>query len=281
MRGGYQGLMIKKTKHNMFNKPFFPMRDFRIFFFKVGNGHCSYVEFPNGENALIDLKVSKESNDENVIEILNNAKIHEINHLIITHPHQDHIGGLSELMRNFSVREFIFSPIYFEPDPIYDDWNIYELMKKGKHCNRASEVKKGWFTTVGDCTIHYLAPYPDLLKSQPEKINNNGLVLKINATGHNIIIPGDIETDGWEYINDGDLKNTSLLLASHHGNNSGYNLNKLKIMNPGFVVISAGPKTEYDADQKYRNNSRNGVFTTRMKRIVATIDKNDHNLRIT
>lgn len=209
------------------------------------------------------------------------AHITKINYLIITHPHRDHIGGLAELVKTFTVGEFIHSPVYFKPDPIYDDWNIYELMKRGGHCNHSSQVKKTWYTPIGDCKIDYLAPCDELLRSQPENINSNGLLLKITAFGHKIIIPGDMETEGWEIINNGDISNTSLLLASHHGNNSGYHLEKVKAMNPAIVVISTGQKTEHDADRKYRDHARNGVYTTREKSVVATVNINDHYMRIT
>jgi len=247
-----------------------------IFFFKVGNGHCSYVEFPNGKNGLIDVKVSTENNDDNIVEILKKAKkISRIDYLFVTHPHRDHIGGLKELVANFNIGTFIYSPIYFKPSPVYEDWNIYEEMKQGYYCKEAHAAKQGQYIVIGNCKINFLAPFDDLLENQPENVNNNGLLLRITCRGHRIIIPGDIEEDGWNLVNDQDIKNTALLLASHHGNNSGYNLQKIKVMNLAFVVISTGLKTEHDADQKYRNQVRKGVYTTRQKRVVAKIDQNN------
>jgi len=145
-------------------------------------------------------------------------------------------------------------------------------MKQGNHCTEKYEVKNGWYTEIGDCRIDYLAPVNYLLQNQSDNVNNNGLLLKITCRGHQIIIPGDIEEDAWEYINDSDIEGTTLLLASHHGNNSGYNLEKIRKMNLAFVVISTGFKTEHDADKKYRNQVEKNVYTTRTKRIVAKID---------
>ena len=252
------------------------MRDFKIFFFKVGNGHCSYIEFPNSQNGLIDVKVSKERNDDNVIDILKSANISNIDYLFITHPHQDHIGGLSELVKNFKIGTFIYSPIYFKPNPIYDDWTTYEQMKRGYYCSQKYEVTEGWKTQVDKETrIDYLAPIKYLLANQPDNVNNNGLLLKINCRGHNILLPGDIEEDGWEYIKDDYIKGITLLLAAHHGNNSGFNLNKIRTMNLALSVISAGEKTEYDADAKYKRQVRKNVYTTRQNRIVAKIDESN------
>ncbi len=251
------------------------MRDFRIFFFKVGNGHCSYIEFPNKTNALVDVKVCDEEDGlENVVEVLQKAKISKIDRLIITHPHRDHIGGLSEIVGNFMIDKFLYSPVEFTPDPIYDDWEIYEDLKSGLYCNEAIEVKEGWYSTIGNTRIDYLAPIKVFLENRPDEINNNSLVLRITTRGHKIIIPGDMEENGWNFVSDSDIKNITLLLAPHHGNKGGYNQAKMKKMNPAFVVISAGSKTEHDADERYRNIARK-VYTTRQKRIVAKIDSDN------
>jgi competence protein ComEC len=248
------------------------MRDFKIFFYKVGNGHCSYIEFPNGKNAIVDLYVSDENEQDNIIERLKAAKIDKIDYLILTHPHRDHIQGLARLKDAFKIGQFICSPIKFKPDPVYDDWEVYEEMKRGEYCEGAYEVTEGWYTEVGDTRIDYIAPLKKLLRDYPNNINNNGLVLRINSRGHIIIIPGDMETAGWSYIDNEKIKDSTLLLASHHGNKSGYHSEKTKKKDPAFIVISAGKKTEHDADNRYGIHARKGLYTTRKGRIIAKID---------
>jgi len=248
------------------------MRDFKIFFFKVGNGHCSYVEFPNNSNAIIDLKVCKEDGYDNIVSILEEANIRTIDRLIITHPHQDHIGGLCDFVDKFKITTFIHSPVNFTPDPVTLDWDTYEDMRLGEHCEKVFEVKKGWNSKIGDTRIDYLSPNDIMLKEFSDEVNNNSLLLRITCRGHKILIPGDIEDDGWDWISDSEISGTSLLLASHHGNKSGYNLEKIKKMNLAFVVISAGSKTDHDADSRYRNQARRGVHTTRNGTVVAKIN---------
>ena len=66
------------------------------------------------------------------------------------------------------------------------------------------------------------------------------------------MICGDTEEAGWKGVPDWQIKDTTLLLASHHGNKSGYHLPKIQVMAPKYVVISAGEKTEADADNRYK-----------------------------
>ncbi len=248
------------------------MGDCKLFFFRVGNGHCTYIEFPNGENGLIDVKVSHENDNDNIITVFEKAGIKRIDNLFITHPHRDHITGLKDLINKFKVDNFYFSPVGFRPDPVHDDWLVYEEMKNAQHCAHSFKVMQNACTTVGDdVQIDYLAPTVGSLFYN-KNVNDNGLVLRIYCRGHKIVIPGDIETDGWENVDDNMLRDITLLLASHHGNNSGFNRNKIRTMNPAFIVISSGPKTEHDADEKYKRIARKKVYTTRMKRIVARID---------
>ena len=251
------------------------MRDFRIFFYKVGDGHCSFIKFPNEANVLVDVKISDDDDLDNILERFKKANINKLDKLIITHPHQDHITGLTQLVNNFEIDRFIYSPVEFEPYPIYEDWETYEDMKSGDYCNEAIEVMEGWNSKIGDARIDYLAPNKVFLENCPDDVNNNGLVLRIKCRGHKIIIPGDIEEEGWEFINDDDIKNISLLFAPHHGNKSGFNSKKMKEMNPAFVVISTGPKTEYDADERYRNIARRKIYTTRQKKVVVKIDQDN------
>jgi competence protein ComEC len=87
-----------------------------------------------------------------------------------------------------------------------------------------------------------------------------------------VLICGDTGEEAWTFVKDEDIRNIDLLLASHHGNNSGYYQPKVSVMAPKYVVISAGPGTPNDADQKYKRYARLGVYTTRTERIVATCD---------
>jgi len=242
----------------------------RFFFFRIGNGHCTYIEFPNGERGFVDLNRKPPDQGEDPLRIVWNAGIRRIDHLFITHPHRDHIAGFKALFDSFAIGNFYFSGVPFRPDPVYDDWVVYED-KKRTFPNKY-QVGAGWYTSVGQVRIDYLLPPANLLSDTEDDVNNNSLLIKLTYGATRILICGDTGEDGWIRVSDADIASLDLLLASHHGNDSGYYQPKVSVMNPKYVVISAGPGTPHDADQKYRRYERVGVYTTRTSRVVATCD---------
>ncbi len=78
-----------------------------VHFIDVGQGDSTFVQFPNGETSLID-GGTRESRDR-VVNYLQDLGVERIDYLIATHPHEDHIGGLPEVIRNFSIGQ-IYMP---------------------------------------------------------------------------------------------------------------------------------------------------------------------------
>jgi competence protein ComEC len=242
----------------------------RFSFFQIGNGHCTYVEFPNGEVGFIDLNRKPSSEGEDPLQIVWDANVRRINHLFISHPHRDHITGFKALFDSFAVDWFYYSGIYFRPDPIYQDWQCYE--EKKRIFPRGYQIGAGWNTQVGNVRIDYLLPPANLLNGTRDDINNNSLLIRLTYGLTKILICGDSHQEAWQRVADADIADLDLLLVAHHGNDSGFYQPKVRAMNPKYVVISAGPGTPHDADQKFRYYARYDVYTTRTRRVVAACD---------
>ena len=173
---------------------------------------------------------------------------------------------MTELMKEITIQGFIYSPVNFTPDPVYDDWTSYERLKRLRQPTKSiiDHTIGGTFLNgllYGGVNVHYILPnftsFPSprsLLSPQKDiNINDRSLIVKLTYGKSKILICGDTEEEGWNKIADSKIKDTTLLLASHHGNNSGYCLEKVKAMSPQYVVISAGvgdhengPKTNQD-----------------------------------
>jgi len=227
-----------------------------LYFLSVGNGHSTYIQFPNGQNALIDINTY--SGKHNPVQLMKNVGIKSLDYLIITHPHRDHISGFAELVKNIAIRSFTWSPVDFTPDPIYDDWQAYENLKASLRYSTRSIIEHtigGTFLNgllYGGVNVTYILPPNHTLLADADNVNDRSLIIRLTYGNNKILICGDTEETGWQKIPNYKIKDITLLLASHHGNNSGYCLEKLNMMSPKYVVISAGEKTEADADNKYR-----------------------------
>jgi len=263
-----------------------------LYFFSVGNGHCTLVVFPNGQIAIIDINTS--SGKHNPVSMLAASGVTSIDYLLITHPHRDHITGLTELVQKINIRGFIFSPAVFRPDPVYEDWQTYENIRTNVFLlwrpifghTVGGFLKKG--IQVGGVSVKYILPYSYFGPLQRTLgVNDMSLIIRLSYGANRILICGDTEEAGWKGVPDWQIKDTTLLLASHHGNKSGYHLPKIQVMAPQYVVISAGEKTEADADNRYKyhtdkwNNpffvailghTPKRLFTTRQSGVMVTFN---------
>jgi len=97
----------------------------RVSFIDVGQGDAILIEFNKGDKILID---GGEKNGK-ALTFLNNAKIKEIDKMLATHPHSDHIGGLVEILKNISVKS-VYTNEDIATTPIYEEF-LDVIEKKG------------------------------------------------------------------------------------------------------------------------------------------------------
>ncbi len=72
-----------------------------VMFVDVGQADCEIIKLPNGENMLIDAGNCSDADAiESYLKLMN---ITEINYIIATHPHEDHIGGMAEIIESYKT----------------------------------------------------------------------------------------------------------------------------------------------------------------------------------
>lgn len=200
-----------------------------------------------------------------------------LHRFILTHPDLDHMRGLRRLFEHVKVWNFWDTANErvcrtFMSDADRTDWLFYQSLRAGKvdgvtvmRPNRGSSARMYDHGADGDC-IDILAPTSELLgwANEAEKWNDLSLVLRLTYGGRSIILPGDAERWTWDdlvAVYGGRLRST-VLKASHHGRQSGFRLEAVKLISPQVTIASVGRKPDTDAHSHYKRQCTS-VWSTR------------------
>jgi beta-lactamase superfamily II metal-dependent hydrolase len=191
---------------------------------------------------------------------------------ISTHPHMDHLSGLNALRSEVGLTNAWVLPNAFtqDEDELSDeqkrDWTLYEQFRSGKsngsHIVAPSDGSQGDFWQQDG--IHILAPTGEMLRTA-KRHNEISYVLLVKHGATKVVLGGDAEQATWDHIVEEHadaIANVTVLKASHHGRDSGYHQEAVKLMSPKCTVVSVGKKPDSDASQKYRQYSQK-VLSTR------------------
>ena len=110
-----------------------------IYVVDVEGGNAVLFVPPSKESLLIDTGNSGDAavrDSSRILEAIKDAGLQQIDHLIITHWHGDHFGGLKELASKIPIREFIDHGPNAQPNQATDDFiktTYPQLYANAKH----------------------------------------------------------------------------------------------------------------------------------------------------
>src|SRR5450631_11471 len=84
-----------------------PAKTLDIYFIDTEGGLATLYVSPTGESLLIDTGNPGGRDTDRIMEAVHTAGIQQIDHLILTHYHVDHVGGLQELANRIPIKHFI------------------------------------------------------------------------------------------------------------------------------------------------------------------------------
>jgi len=205
---------------------------------------------------------------------------------ISTHPHMDHLSGFACLQEETGIDNAWILPNSYTQDQTKltdsqkQDWALYKSHRDETQnlfrVIRPYAGETGDFWTEDGITI--LAPTPELLNTANVNGNANAMsyVVLIKHGLSKVVLGGDAEKATWDYIVENwpeTISNCQLLKASHHGRDSGYHQQAVKLMNPTYTAVSVGKKPDTDASNKYRQYSTNVVSTRWHGTMVFDMDE--------
>ncbi|CCJ33880.1 MULTISPECIES: ComEC/Rec2 family competence protein [Caloramator] len=200
----------------------------------VGQGDCLLIKTPGDNYVMID---SGSQNEENKLKyFLNEYNIRRIDYVVATHPHEDHIGNMDYIIKNFDVKK-VYMPKVTSNTKSFE--NLMEAIEeRGLKINTA---KAGVNFQLDGVEFKFLAPN----RNYYEDLNNYSAVLMISYDQNKILLMGDAEKPSEdEIIKKFDVK-ADILKVGHHGSSSSTGSRFLNKVNPSYAVISCGKNNDY------------------------------------
>lgn len=208
-----------------------------IFFFNVGQADSSLIMY-NGKTILID--VGNISDGKEILKFLNAKGIQQIDYLIGTHIHEDHIGGMTDIINDFPVKK-IFMP-YNEKD----DSEFYNKVKKAiKSKDLLIEtLKETDELSLGENFVFKIL-YVD--NTEPSKANNASIVAQLTYEKQKYLFMGDAEKEVEnKLISKGLLEDVDVLKVGHHGSDTSTTENFINKVLPEISIISVQEGVKYE-----------------------------------
>jgi competence protein ComEC len=205
-----------------------------VHFIDVGQGDSILIETPDERYILID------GGDPNgmALNYLQVKGVKKLDLIIATHPHEDHIGGLVEVLNTIPVAKVITN------GEIYTTITYENFLDAISNAGAEySEVKSGDVVSVGSLSFFVLSPH----YIDTNNVNNNSIVLRLVYNNVSFLFMGDAEYEAESSImRSGVTLKSNIMKIGHHGSNTSSMNSFINIVHPAIAIYSAGFDNSYD-----------------------------------
>ncbi len=229
-----------------------------IDFLDVGQGDSALVTFPDGKTLLIDAGGRfkyRTNGDEDAesfepdVRAIGEAVVSEflwyrgysrIDHILATHADVDHIQGLTDVAKNFSIGSAVFSRMPMN-DP--DFAALVEVLRQGGIPIEVSA--RGDRLKFGDVTVEVIYP---IATNDPNAISDNdhSVVLRFVYGSRTFLLTGDIERQAeFTLLNNGGTLAADVVKVPHHGSRTSSTQEFTDATKANYAVISVGRNSPF------------------------------------
>lgn len=250
----------------------------KVYFFDVGQADSILVMNKN-QTMLID--AGNNEDGEILVENLRTLGITKIDYLIGTHPHEDHIGGLDNIIKNFEIGT-IYMPKVQANTKTFED--VLDAVAEKNLSITTPKINNTFFVGESKCKILSV-------ENNSKDLNSCSIVIQMKFDALSYLFMGDAEeavektileefnnVNNNTYISEDESIKANILKVGHHGSNTSSSENFLKAVAPEIAVISVGIDNSYGHPNQivldrlnqigskiYRTDEVGNIFIEQMK----------------
>ncbi|HLE76931.1 MAG TPA: DNA internalization-related competence protein ComEC/Rec2, partial [bacterium] len=210
----------------------------------VGQGDAIVLQAPGGATMLIDgggdlegLPRGSDVGVRRVVPALRRLGVRRLDVVVLSHPHEDHAGGLAAVLKNFRVGLVLDAGL---PHPAPGYVTLLRWIERTGIPYRLA--RRGMRLDLGG-GVHAVVLHPEepLLVGTGSDANLNSVVLRVTYGAIGVLFPGDLEAPiEWRLVDTGDDLGSTVLKVGHHGSVTSSTPEFLDAVRPAVAVISVG-----------------------------------------
>ena len=230
-----------------------------IYFIDVGQADSILIT-NNNSSMLID--AGNNEDGEDVVNFIKDKGITKLDYVVGTHPHEDHIGGLDDVINSDIEISNIYMPQIETTTKTFEDV-INAIQNKGLSI---TSPKEGDTFNVGNASLEVMT---DSILDE-DNLNISSITLFMQYGNNKFLFMGDAEAENEETR---DWPKVDLLKVGHHGSNTSSSDKFLNETRPTYSIIMAGEGNSYGLPTEETLN--------KLQNIGSTIYRTDLNGTIT
>jgi len=255
----------------------------------VGQGDSIFVAFPDGRTMLVDagglpgssyvrgMRPGIDIGEDVVSPFLWSRGLKRIDAVVLTHAHEDHLGGLPAVLRNFRVGE-----LWVGRDVESAPYRNVLAEARARSVPVIHRVRGEHFEWAG---VRMSILWPDTNDPARTASNDDSVVLRLQDAKESLLLTGDIERPVERSIlADGDELTANFLKVPHHGGKTSSTPAFLDAVHPAVAAISVGDANPFghpsaDAVERILAEGTRLLRTDRDGAITITTDGQSLNFR--
>ena len=208
----------------------------QVHYIDVGQADCILLEY--GEKFML-IDGGNREDGQLVVSYLEQQGVEELEAVVCTHAHEDHVGGLPSVLAVYPTKA-VYAPTNTYSSNIFDKF-VYYTDQQGLEI---TIPQPGDTLALGDVNLTVTGP----VKSYPDP-NNTSIVLMAEFGSIRLLFTGDMEkeaeNDMLDYWGDRFSWNCDVLKSGHHGSSTSSGYRFIYETDPEYIVISVGQDNSY------------------------------------